>query len=161
MKNLSLAILITGTALTFTSCKKQLDVNSDPDTPQDPGVHSVFQRNWQLFPAAFSMMHAISESTFRISILPSPPDLLVKLLWDRMGYQSGVDNGGDMWRQTYFGLGKNLNFIIDKGLKTGQWDYVGAAYALKAWSFQTITDLHGEAIYKEAFMENSGCIPVR
>jgi hypothetical protein len=154
MKNLSLAILITGTALTFTSCKKQLDVNSDPDTPQDPGVHAVFPTQLAAIPRGVQYdARYIGKyvQNFHTSVSSRPAG---EIAWDRMGYQSGVDNGGDMWRQTYFGLGKNLNFIIDKGLRTGQWDYVGAAYALKAWSFQTITDLHGEAIFKEAFMEN-------
>jgi hypothetical protein len=63
--------------------------------------------------------------------------------------------GGDIWRQCYFGLGSNLNYIINQGIKKGQWDYVGAAYALKALMFQMTTDEYGEIIFNEAFKENT------
>ena len=64
------------------------------------------------------------------------------------------DVNGDIWRQCYFGLGANLDYIINNGTVKGQWDYVGAAQVLKAMMFQYATDYHGEIIFREAFVEN-------
>jgi hypothetical protein len=72
-----------------------------------------------------------------------------------MGYASGSDANGDIWRQTYFGLGQNLNYIIREGIKNKQYDYVGAAYALHALMFQYCADYHGEIIFTEAFADQA------
>jgi hypothetical protein len=76
-------------------------------------------------------------------------------VYDRHGYTAGSDVMGDVWRQCYFGLGKNLDYIIDNGVKNEQFDFVGASYALKAYMFQITTDYHGEIIFTEAFKDNT------
>jgi hypothetical protein len=76
--------------------------------------------------------------------------------WDRHGYDGfTADRGARIWRQTYFGLGKNLEYCIKEGKKNGQWDVVGAAEVLKAYMFLLATNVHGEIIWREAFNEDS------
>lgn len=156
MKKLSfIIILIAGACLTMTSCKKWLDVNYDPDTPQDPGASSVFPSQLAAIPRGIQWDARYTGKyiqNFNVSASTRPA---AELNWDKMGYVANSDISGDMWRQTYFGLGKNLDYIINKARKVGQWDYIGAAYALKAWSFQVATDYYGEIIFTEAFRENT------
>jgi Starch-binding associating with outer membrane len=71
--------------------------------------------------------------------------------FDKMGYRPGVDNSGAIWRMHYFNIGQNLNKLIEFATEKNQWDYVGASYAIRAWSWLTLTDYHGEVILKEAF----------
>ncbi|RZL17454.1 MAG: SusD/RagB family nutrient-binding outer membrane lipoprotein, partial [Pedobacter sp.] len=138
---------------TFNSCKKYLDVNTDPDTPQFPDVSSVFPTQLAGIPRGLQY-DARYAGRFIQNWLSANTANAANLNFDRMGYTAASDANGDIWRQVYYGLGKNLNYIIDEGLKKQQWDYVGAAYSLKALMFQMATDYHGEVIFSEAFVEN-------
>jgi hypothetical protein len=148
MKKLLLILAITSIA--FTSCRKYLDVNSDPDTPQFPSVSSVFPTQLAAIPRGLQFdaryvskyVQNFSHSTTSIND------------FDRMGYLAGSDASGDIWRQTYFGLGQNLIYIITEGTKNQQWDYVGAAQVLQAMMYQYATDYHNDIIFTEAFKEN-------
>lgn len=134
-------------------CKKYLNVNSDPDTIQEPSPSSVLppmlanmayglQRDGRYISKYVANFHAYSSG-------------ITDATYDNHGYTFSSTNMGDTWWSVYYGLGKNLNYIIEKGLKTEQYDYVGVAYAIKAWSFQALTDEHGEVIYKEAWRDTT------
>lgn len=145
-------LALTGMA-TFNSCKKYLDINSDPDTPQFPDASSVFPTQLAGIPRGLQY-DARYAGRFIQNWLSANTASAANVNFDRMGYTAASDANGDIWRQTYFGLGKNLDYIIQQGKDKQQWDYVGAAYALKAMMFQYCTDYHGEIIFKEAFAEN-------
>ena len=70
---------------------------------------------------------------------------------EQMGYFANVDNSGNIWRMHYWNLGQNLNRMIDWSAEENKWDFVGAGYAIQAWSWLTLTDYHGEVILDEAF----------
>ncbi|WP_158637301.1 SusD/RagB family nutrient-binding outer membrane lipoprotein [Lacibacter cauensis] len=152
-KKLLHILLLSAVLINATSCKKYLDINSDPDTPQQPDVSSVFP----------AMLAAIPRGTqydarYVSKYIQNFAQNAAGNAWDVHGHQNypnPSDVGGDIWRQCYYGLGANLNYIIDNGKRKGQWDYVGAAYALKAMIFQMCTDEYGEIIYTEAFKENT------
>jgi hypothetical protein len=151
-KILTLSVILTSS----TGCKKYLDVNSDPDTPQTPDASSVFPAMLSAIPRG-TQFDARYISKY-IQNWGASASSRAEAVWDNHGFQgypTATDVGGDIWRQTYFGLGANLNYIIEEGKKKGQWDYVGAAYALKALMFQMCTDVYGEIIFYEAFKENS------
>jgi Starch-binding associating with outer membrane len=155
MKNKLLILTFLISILAITGCKKFLDINSDPDTPQDPDVSSVFPTQLANIPRGLQFdgrfVGRYIQNWLSFSSTASAPNVN----FDRMGYTANNDANGDIWRQTYFGLGKNLDFIIDKGKLKGQWDYVGAAYTLKAMMFQYCTDYHGEIVFKDAFKEGT------
>jgi Starch-binding associating with outer membrane len=135
----------------ISSCKKFLDINSDPDTPQTPDPSSVFPSMLGNIPAGIQL-DALWFSRY-IQYFGSST---ANEAFDQQGYSLFEnDRGGAIWRQTYFNLGKNLDYIIIEGGKKGQWDYVGAAQALKAHMFQQCTNYHGEIIFRDAFKEDS------
>jgi hypothetical protein len=153
MKNIFKLFILSAVLFSTVSCKKYLDINSDPDTPQFPDASSVFPAMLSAIPRG-TQFDARFISKYTQNFGQSTADNI----WDLHGFQgfpSAVDNGGDIWRQCYYGLGANLNYIINEGVKKGQWDYVGAAYALKALMFQMTTDMYGEIIFKDAFKENT------
>lgn len=150
------SFLISGIAaivilLTFSGCRKYLDVNSDPDTPQEPDPSSVFPAMLGAIPRGLQF-DARYASKYVQNFGAATTGTVNNM--DRQGYNAGSDVNGDIWRQCYFGLGSNLDYIIKKGSEQGQWDYVGAAQVLKAMMFQYATDYHGEIIFTEAFQEN-------
>jgi Starch-binding associating with outer membrane len=139
--------------MSFVSCKKYLDVNSDPVNPQTPDPSSVFPTQLAGIPRGLQF-DARYCARFIQNWLSENTSSAANVNFDRMGYTGSSDANGDIWRQTYYGLGANLEYIIGKGIQSQQWDYVGAALVLKGMMFQYATDYHGEIIYTEAFREN-------
>jgi hypothetical protein len=68
-----------------------------------------------------------------------------------MGGTIGIDNTGGIWGSVYFGQGGNVNKIIQWGIEDQKWDFVGVAYAIRAWGWLELTNQYGDAILKEAF----------
>lgn len=151
MKKIIIYGVLLGCIFALPSCKKYLDINADEDTPQFPDVSSVFPTQLAAIPRGLQFdARYVSKyvQNFGAASVGTVNN------FDRMGYNASSDVNGDIWRQVYFGLGQNLNYIIDNGAKKGQWDYVGAAQVLKAAMFQYCTDYHGDIIFNEAFREN-------
>jgi hypothetical protein len=72
--------------------------------------------------------------------------------YDKMaGVVGASDNMGSMWAAHYYGMGQNLNRVIEWGMEEQKWDFVGAAWALRAWTMLECTNQYGEMILKEAF----------
>ena len=73
--------------------------------------------------------------------------------YDQMSGATGVNDFlGSVWAMHYYGMGANLNRIMEWGEEEKKWDYVGVAHAIRAWSWLTLTDMYGDAIVlKQAF----------
>lgn len=72
--------------------------------------------------------------------------------YDKMAGTVGAsDNMGSMWAAHYYGMGQNINRIVEWGSEEQKWDFVGAALALRAWSLFTSTNQYGEMILRQAF----------
>jgi hypothetical protein len=72
--------------------------------------------------------------------------------YDKMAGTNGAsDNMGSMWAAHYYGMGQNINRIIEWGSEEQKWDFVGAAWALRAWSMFECTNQYGEIILRQAF----------
>ena len=71
--------------------------------------------------------------------------------YGEMGGTVSSDNTGSIWAAVYFGQGQNVNKIIQWGTEQEKWDYVGAAWAIRAWGWLELTNEYGDAILKEAF----------
>jgi hypothetical protein len=54
----------------------------------------------------------------------------------------------------YYGLGKNLEYVIDESVKQERWDVAGAGLALKAFAFQTGTDYHGPMGFYDLYKDD-------
>src|SRR2546429_4796336 len=77
-----------------------------------------------------------------------------RVVWYRMGYTAGSDNGAQQWRDVYWSLGQKLIDMNSKAEAEQRWGLLGVGMNLKAWGWQVLPDLHGEIIIKEAFDES-------
>lgn len=148
MKNLYKSLIIFF-LLVFTSCEKYLDVNFDPRNPQ------VVQ-GFAILPPMLSQM-ARGESfdvRFVGAYIQNWCTRTANNVWDQHGYAAGSDAGGEIWRSHYWSIGKNVDLIVNDATEKEQWDYVGVAQAIRAWSWQRTTDQHGEIILKQAWEPN-------
>jgi len=142
-------IMFSAVVLCITSCKKWLDVNTDPATPQ------VTKAEYLLSPIMYQM--ANNTATDNRLIFKYTQDMFGQdvttftVAWEKHGYQSASDLGGSMWRMVYINFGLNLEDMIKDAEATNKWTYAGIGYAIKAWGFQLLTDAHGPVILDEAY----------
>lgn len=149
MKKTYILFAAIATMVAVSSCKKYLDVNTDPATPQD--IESK-----TLTPPLFSQMsRGIGyDARYLGPVIQNWGYRTGAFVGDVHGWIVSSDAMGEIWRTNYYGLGANLNLIIDDATKTEQWNYLALAQTLKAWSWQTTTDYHGDIILKQAYEPN-------
>jgi len=143
-----LPMLVGALTITSVSCDDFLDVNENPNAPQtvSPNLY-LPQMLHSMATSAQIDGRFVGRYTQQWMIPATAPTN-----WDRMGYDlAPSDNGGQLWRDVYYVLGQNLVDMINKAEAEERWDLLGVGYALKAWGWQQVTDMHGEIIVKEAF----------
>ena len=141
------AMLMGVLLLSGTSCKKYLDeAFPNPNKPivVDPDL---------VLPAVISNVARgiMFDARFLGNYVDYWHRTATGITWERMGYDPGLDNGGEKWRTHYWNEGKNLLNLIDDGRNSGRPEYVGAGWALFAFSWLQLTDYHGDVILDEAF----------
>ncbi len=143
----ALTALFVGALALPAGCEDFLDVNTNPNGPEKVTA------NLYLPP----MLHALAttpqlDGRFigRYTQQWYVPIAGAFTTWDRMGYDPSSDNGGQVWRDVYFVLGQNLVDMTELANAEERWDLLGVAYLLKAWGWQSATDIYGEIIVKEA-----------
>jgi len=149
MKSNIIKIGMLCTILTFVSCEDYLDINKDPSFPQAADGFSVL-------PPLFSQMARgeVFDTRYVGQYIQNWTWITANNVWDQQGYAAGSDNGGEKWRQHYWAIGKNIDLIVDASTLQEKWDYVGVAKAIRAWSWQSSTDVYGEMILKQAWEPN-------
>ncbi|MDF2382136.1 SusD/RagB family nutrient-binding outer membrane lipoprotein [Nostoc ellipsosporum NOK] len=145
-------LIIILAALTMgTGCKKYLDINSDPDTTQNPSNRSVLPQTLSAIPTALQSDGGLYVAKFVQNWLTW--NSANQNVYDAQGYAWSGGTMAATWTLTYLNHGPNINYIIDKGLKDNEPQYVGVALALKAWSFLHTTDYNSDIPFTEAFKE--------
>lgn len=145
MKRIQFIILAASLVTSVASCKKWLDINTDPANPQI-GTAEVL-----LPPIQYQMANGpANDYRFLFKTIQNWGSQSADNNWEAHGYEPGNDNGGTIWRMTYVNLGPNLELMISDGKQKGKWTYAGIGYAIKAWAYQLTTDLHGPIILDQA-----------
>lgn len=139
-------ILSSALLLGLASCSDFLNVNDDISNPQTADGKS-------LLPPMFADMARGEQFDARYvgQYVQYWVSSSAGSVWDQHGYLAGSDAIGEKWRSHYYGLGKNLDLVLDDALPKGKTDYAGAVEAIRGWSWQTTTDHHGDMIVKQIF----------
>jgi hypothetical protein len=143
-------ILLICAATLASGCSDYLDVNTNPNGPQDVTANLYLppMLYWMGTAPQFDGRYVghYTQEWYSTSTASTSP----ALFWGKMGFQSGSDNGAEQWRDVYWSLGQNLIDMNNKATAEQRWDLLGVGLILKAWGWQALTDLHGEIIVKEA-----------
>ncbi|WP_374948773.1 SusD/RagB family nutrient-binding outer membrane lipoprotein [Mucilaginibacter sp.] len=146
MKKTIYAITAMLTLSFASSCKKYIDINTNPNAPTavdastllPPMLAGMTRGNW--FDSRYIGQYAqIWGSSSANNV------------WDQEGYVPGSDNGGEMWRTVYFSIGQNAILGLQDAMATKKYDYVGVIWAIRAWGWQNGADLYNNMIVKEAY----------
>jgi hypothetical protein len=151
-----ISILCAGLLL-LSSCTKQID-----NAYQNPNALVVEPIETLLAPVidAFSYYYTANGSAYG---LMNDGVLLGRYiqywgtttngeLYGQMGpVLAPSDNTGSVWATVYYGGGQNINKIIEWGTEQKKWDYVGVAWAIRAWGWLTLTNQYSDAPLQQAF----------
>lgn len=152
-----LSMLSAGVALLLGSCTKKIDEaytnpNADTRVPIEkllPGIISNFVGNSAAAGSAYGLAN---DGLYFGRYVQYWATNTTGNQYDQMGGATGAsDVLGSVWAMHYFGMGENLNKVIKWGIEEKKWDYVGVAYAIRAWSWLALTTTYGEVIVEESF----------
>lgn len=145
MKKIIYSLILVASIVSITGCRKYFDINSDPASPQKPDLSALLPPVYSLIPAA-SFLDGRFSGTYNQNFTSTVNDN-----YDFHGGNGGGGAAAQMWRTFFQSQGSSLAVILEKGVQDESWDYVGVAYALRAWGFQQTTDYFGELPFYDAF----------
>ena len=144
MKKILTVILLAVCTLSFTSCEKWLDVNNNVDAPDHidgylylAGILSNYQGvYWDIraLGPLTQMMGTGSYTTFA-----------------NHNFSQASDAAGETWRYVYWLHGVNLENMINQSVEAENWTLAGIGYAIKAFDWDALTKINGEAPMKQAY----------
>lgn len=155
--NLIIILGLGSVVLMLSSCKKQIDnAYLNPNANVVEPVESIL-------PSVIGSFSAFYSSAGTGYGLQNDGYLLGRYIQYWGYYQASEnysmmgpatpasDNTGSIWAAVYYGQGQNVNRIIEWGSQQQKWDYVGVAWAIRAWGWLQLTNQYNDAILKEAF----------
>lgn len=145
MKKIVYNSFIILTLVASMGCKKWLDVNKNPNGPEETAA------NLYLGPMLYYVLQSEQwDGMFVGQYTQNWSHIEEKNFWDTMGFRPPPrDDGGETWKLTYYFLGKNLEDMMRLAEAEKRWDVLGVGYVLKALGFQRSTDLYGELVIKQ------------
>ncbi len=155
MKKIICSLLIVSSFASLVGCKKFFDVNADPASPQTASLASLLPPVYALIPAA-SVLDGRFSGAYNQNYTSTTNDA-----FDQHGGNGGGTSAAQLWRTFYQSQGSSLNVIFEKGFAEEAWDYVGVAYALRAWGFQQTTDYFGELPFYDAWQVNQTSVSAK
>lgn len=131
--------------LAGTGCKKYLDVNKNVDAPDHVDGYLYLANITQQYQGIYWDIRAIGPMTQMQGTVSYTPFAL-------MYYYPASDAGGEIWRMVYWNQGMNLENMINQSIEAQDWTLAGIGLAMKAFSWDLLTKVHGELPMKEAFV---------
>jgi Starch-binding associating with outer membrane len=150
MKWKKLILVITlGAGFGLGSCKKQLDINQDPNNPSTEQATTPL-----LFPAAeISAASAIGGELAIIGMLWSEyttQDVSSSQYRNYDSYNVVSTDLNTDYNQLYTGALNDLELILQKTKTAEDWNYNLLATVLKVYTYQVLVDMYDQVPYTEA-----------
>ncbi len=152
--------LIPLVALLTVSCKKFLDINTDPNNPTSIEVSKLLPTTQRTLGDALSMdeqngglSEVLAVYTHQMSTREEADkygitgvDVNIQTAWSKL-YSSTANPGTTF---PVYGVLQNLNDIISHATTAGNMRYAGIAKILKAYTYSVLVDVFGDVPFSEA-----------
>lgn len=132
--------------LLITSCDEYLDVNKNVDAPDYVDGYLYLAGITQQYQGIYWDIRAIGPM---IQMMGTTGYTSFATHY----YSEGSDAAGEIWRVVYWNQGMNLENMINQSLEAEDWTLAGIGYAIKAFSWDMMTKVHGELPMKDAFVD--------
>ncbi|MBS1596945.1 MAG: SusD/RagB family nutrient-binding outer membrane lipoprotein [Bacteroidetes bacterium] len=148
----------TGLVLLLSGCKKQLDINHDPNNPP------VDQATPKLvFPGAVMSSAATIGGEYAI----------LGMLWSEFttedafssqyrnldSYSATSSDLNTNYGELYTGALSDYQLVLEKAVENGDWNYYLMATVMKAYSYATLVDLYDKIPFTEALQGDKNLQP--
>ena len=155
-------VIVMGCSM-ITSCKKILDVNTDPDNA------NASQATPQLvFPAAvassagriggdLAILGGIWAQHYTQNTTSSQYRAIDAFNLSKTDF--GATTISSPWAELYSGALNDLNFVIKKAEEQKNWNYLLMGTVIKAYTLQTLVDIYDQVPYTEAFQGAANLTP--
>ncbi|TRX53017.1 SusD/RagB family nutrient-binding outer membrane lipoprotein [Fulvivirga sp. M361] len=131
-------------ALVIMSCEDYLDINDDPFLPQTATPDLYLPQ------IVYSMAEGeMFDSRYVGAITQNWAWVNANNGFDR--HASSNSSGTQKFRDHYWSIGSNLNEVAEQAEELGLADYSGIVNIIRAWSWQIVTDHHGELPFRQAW----------
>ena len=128
-----------------SGCEKYLDVNKNVDAPDRVEGYLYLANITQQYQGIYWDIRALGPMTQMMGTTSYTS-------FANHFYTLASDAGGEMWRVVYWNQGMNLENMINQSLEAEDWTLAGIGYAIKAFSWDALTKIHGEVPMKDAFV---------
>ena len=132
-------------ALSTTSCDDFLDVNKNTDAPDYVEGYLYLAGIQQAYYGIYYDLRALCPLTQMMGTSSY-------VNFANNYYSKANDAGGEAWRMVYWNQGMNLENMINQSEAAENWTLAGIGYAIKAYSWDFLTKVNGEAPMKQAFV---------
>lgn len=132
-------------ALSTTSCDDFLDVNKNTDAPDYVEGYLYLAGIQQAYYGIYFDLRALCPLTQMMGTSSYTS-------FANNYYTAASDAGGEAWRMVYWNQGMNLENMINQSEAAENWTLAGIGYAIKAYSWDFLTKVNGEAPMKQAFV---------
>ena len=132
--------------LGLTSCDDYLDVNTNTDAPDYVEGYLYLAGIQQAYQGIYWDLRAIAPLTQMMGTSSSSYTTFANHY-----YTKGSDAGGEAWRMVYWNQGMNLENMINQSVEAENWTLAGIGLAMKAFSWDLLTKVNGEAPMRQAY----------
>lgn len=134
-------------SVVFSSCKKWLDVNENPDSANST-VPTAEQR---LPPILAQFADGYESAGTRVAFLSQQLAVTYAINnnWNFTRWYANASNSGWPWQAWYVNTAVNIDPMITAAESVGAYHYIGVGKIMKAWGFGTLSDLFGMLPYDE------------
>ena len=130
--------------LGLTSCDDYLDVNKNTDAPDYVEGYLYLAGIQQAYQGIYWDLRAIAPLTQMMGTSSYTN-------FANHYYTKASDAGGEAWRMVYWNQGMNLENMINQSVEAENWTLAGIGLAMKAFSWDLLTKVNGEAPMKQAY----------
>lgn len=142
--------------IVMASCNKQLDINVDPNNPQDLSESKLLPRIERFLGYSLSIGgQTVENGTQQVGGLSDILSVYTHQLTTRESPDQYGATGNSYylqgaWNGLYKDVLMNLKIVIDAGTENGNLRYVGIAKILKAYTYSQLVDVFGDVPFSEA-----------
>lgn len=156
MKNLKYIILGCMLVLGFTSCKKWLDINTDPDNPNNQSVLIQNRLPWiehfYMYSAGVANFRTACQAGVYYSTTAGANTFSTT-------WQCSNANSTTPYQTWFVTVSSNVLDMYNSAQKQGAYHYMAAANVFHALGFMQMLDIYGEMPYTQAGTGNPSPVP--
>lgn len=146
---ITLSLLIT---IGITGCNNWLDVNVDPDNPNNASATVDSRLPWIQHYYMYAWGNASMRGVTIAGLMTQTSTTTSNGLLSAWNPSQGATTTS--YQNWFIGAACNLDDMIEAAEKTGAYHYIGAAHTIHAMGYMLMADLYGEMPYSEPLGSN-------